>query len=275
MSRNGIAGSKAGCRRKQGPRIPPDSSSPMRSASSALGIASPRRAGANIIKFFKSWLPSDILLAAHHGSSNGCVEDAVELIAPRYTVISCGEDNPHGHPHRDAVEIYTKHTSEDVYITHKVGSILFESDSKSITNVILDAGQDPDGKKLVETIKGRGPRRGPAVRTAARPPRRRSRQRSRPRARGESPRGPGGIRPDRMTAGQRLAVEQLQAVELAGDGVLQVVSVVHAGSGCRGTDAGSRWARNWRPNSPHAAASASLGKPDYRPRGRAPRGDLR
>jgi competence protein ComEC len=116
----------------------------------------------NIIKYFKTWLPSNILLAAHHGSSNGCVQAAVELIAPQYTVISCGEDNPHGHPHQDAVDIYTAHTSEKVYITHQVGSILFESDGKTVTNVILDAGQDPDGKKLVETIKGRGPRRGPA-----------------------------------------------------------------------------------------------------------------
>jgi hypothetical protein len=33
-----------------------------------------------------------------------------------------------------------------------------------------------------------------------------------------------------MTAGQRLAVEQLHAVELAGSGVFKVVSVVHEGS---------------------------------------------
>ena len=124
----------------------------------------------NIIKYFKSWLPSNILLAAHHGSSNGCVAEAVELIAPQYTVISCGEDNPHGHPHRDAVEIYVEQTSEAVYITHQVGSILFESDGKSITNVVLDAGQHPDGRKLVETIKGRGPRRGAAPRSAVPPP---------------------------------------------------------------------------------------------------------
>src|SRR5713226_7876756 len=36
----------------------------------------------NIIKYFRSWLPSNILLAAHHGSANGCVEEAVKIIAP-------------------------------------------------------------------------------------------------------------------------------------------------------------------------------------------------
>jgi len=119
----------------------------------------------NIVKYFKDWLPSNVLLAAHHGSLNGCVEEAVEIIAPEYTVISCGKDNPYGHPDDDAVEIYTEHTSEKVYITHEVGSILFESDGKTITNVILDAGQDPDGKKMVEAIAGRGKRRGPVTRS--------------------------------------------------------------------------------------------------------------
>lgn len=117
----------------------------------------------NIIKYFKKWLPSNVLLAAHHGSINGCVEDAVKLIGPEYTAISCGEDNQHGHPHEDAVEIYTKYTSENIYITHEVGSILFESDGKSITKVIPDAGQDSDGKKSIEGIAGKGVRRSRPV----------------------------------------------------------------------------------------------------------------
>jgi beta-lactamase superfamily II metal-dependent hydrolase len=117
----------------------------------------------NIVRYFKKWLPSNILLAAHHGSINGCSEEAVKVIAPEYTIISCGEDNQHDHPHDEAVEIYTNHTSETIYITHEVGSILFESDGKTITNVVLDAGQSPDGKKMVETLTGRGIRRSPSV----------------------------------------------------------------------------------------------------------------
>lgn len=115
----------------------------------------------NIVKYFKAWLPSNILLAAHHGSSNGCVEEAVELIAPEYTVISCGKDNPHGHPHDDALDTYREYTSEEVYITHEVGSILFESDGKTIIKVIDDAGQDPAARKMAEAIRGRGRRRDP------------------------------------------------------------------------------------------------------------------
>jgi len=101
----------------------------------------------NILKYFKRYLPSNVLLAAHHGSDHGCVEEVVKVIAPQYTVISCGKDNQFDHPHDDALAVYKKYTSEAVYITHDVGSVLFESDGESITNVILDAGQDPDGKK--------------------------------------------------------------------------------------------------------------------------------
>ena len=125
----------------------------------------------NIIKYFRDWLPSNILLAAHHGSANGCVEAAVEIIAPEYTVISCGEDNSYGHPDKDALETYTDHTSEKVYITHEVGSLLFESDGKTITNVIPDSGQDPAGKKMAEAITGRAAkRRGTMIRSSWPPP---------------------------------------------------------------------------------------------------------
>jgi beta-lactamase superfamily II metal-dependent hydrolase len=104
----------------------------------------------NILKYFKRHLPSDFLLAAHHGSANGCVEDVVKVIAPAYTVISCGEDNQFDHPDPEALTIYKKYTSKEVYITHEVGSVLLESDGESITDVVLDAGQDPDGKKNVK-----------------------------------------------------------------------------------------------------------------------------
>jgi len=104
----------------------------------------------NILKYFGRHLPSHFLLAAHHGSDHGCVEDVVKVIAPDYTVISCGEDNQFEHPDPGALRIYRKHTSREVYVTHEVGSVLLESDGSSITNVILDAGQEPDGKKAAK-----------------------------------------------------------------------------------------------------------------------------
>ncbi len=63
------------------------------------------------------------------------------------SVVSAGEDNKYGHPDKSIVKLLEKHTREAVYITYEHGSILFESDGKTITNVVLDAGQDENGKK--------------------------------------------------------------------------------------------------------------------------------
>lgn len=46
----------------------------------------------------------DILKAAHHGSSTGTGEAFLEKIQPEWTVISCGKDNPYGHPHKEVIE---------------------------------------------------------------------------------------------------------------------------------------------------------------------------
>jgi hypothetical protein len=69
------------------------------------------------------------------------------VINPEYTVISVGEDNQYGHPDKEAVALYEKHTREEVFQTKDDGSLMFESDGKTIIKVITDAGQDPEGKK--------------------------------------------------------------------------------------------------------------------------------
>lgn len=46
----------------------------------------------------------DVLKAAHHGSSTGTGEAFLEKVQPKWTVISCGKDNPYGHPHKEVIE---------------------------------------------------------------------------------------------------------------------------------------------------------------------------
>lgn len=103
----------------------------------------------SILKYFEKWLPSEILVAPHHGSEHGCVEEVVEVVNPLYTVVSAGEDNKYGHPDESAMAIYRKH-SQRVFTTEDDGSVLFEFNEDGITNVVSHAGKDPEGMKEQE-----------------------------------------------------------------------------------------------------------------------------
>ncbi|MDP9348285.1 MAG: MBL fold metallo-hydrolase, partial [Gemmatimonadota bacterium] len=48
----------------------------------------------------------DVLKAAHHGSRNGVTEPWLARLRPEVVVISAGEGNVYGHPHREALERY-------------------------------------------------------------------------------------------------------------------------------------------------------------------------
>lgn len=74
----------------------------------------------SIVKNYSSNdLKSDILLASHHGSktffddpsdTQYYYEEHIKKIRPQMTVISVG-DNGHGHPHKDSIELYKKHST--------------------------------------------------------------------------------------------------------------------------------------------------------------------
>ena len=72
-----------------------------------------------IMKDYSGDVSCDILMAAHHGSSDffdspqeGRYYAAhIRAMAPALTVISVGKDNPYGHPDPDAVRWYTEHSS--------------------------------------------------------------------------------------------------------------------------------------------------------------------
>jgi competence protein ComEC len=102
---------------------------------------------ASVLKFFKKWLASDVLVAPHHGSDHGCVKGVIETVNPLYTVVSVGEDNKYGHPDKTAMATYRRLTRKQVFTTKDDGSILFEFNHEGITSVVPDAGKEPDGVK--------------------------------------------------------------------------------------------------------------------------------
>lgn len=48
-------------------------------------------------------LAADILKVAHHGSKNSSAPDFLQAVNPDVAVISSGENNPYGHPHKETL----------------------------------------------------------------------------------------------------------------------------------------------------------------------------
>ena len=72
----------------------------------------------------------DVLKAGHHGSSTSSSKEFLQEVSPLCTVISLGEGNSYGHPHKEAVE--RLHSYGPIYRTDLLGNIVFYSNGDSI-----------------------------------------------------------------------------------------------------------------------------------------------
>lgn len=77
-------------------------------------------------------LKSDILKVGHHGSRTSSSDDFVAAVAPLYAVISDGQNNKYGHPHKETLDTLTKH-GVHILQTDKLGTIVFTSDGNSFS----------------------------------------------------------------------------------------------------------------------------------------------
>ena len=77
----------------------------------------------------------DLLKMPHHGSyENGDITRLLSTFMPEYAIISCGEGNMYGHPHRETLEaLDNKAFSAKVYRTDKNGDITVKSDGKKLS----------------------------------------------------------------------------------------------------------------------------------------------
>lgn len=66
--------------------------------------------------------PISFYKAAHHGSNYSNSKEWLEILAPRYTAISCGRRNRYGHPGEDAVE-HIKESGSEIGYTMYSGQI--------------------------------------------------------------------------------------------------------------------------------------------------------
>ncbi len=71
-------------------------------------------------------LRAAVLKVGHHGSSSGTGESFLQAVSPRYAVISCGKDNPYGHPHAETLA-KLRQAGVEIYTTPQHGSIIIKA----------------------------------------------------------------------------------------------------------------------------------------------------
>ena len=76
--------------------------------------------------------PYDVLKVGHHGSKNATSVELLEKIKPTVALISAGEGNRYGHPHKETIKRLKKIGCQ-IYQTSKKGAITIRSEGNSLT----------------------------------------------------------------------------------------------------------------------------------------------
>lgn len=80
-------------------------------------------------------LSADVLKVPHHGSATSSTLPFLEAVTPKVSVISCGKENPYGHPHKETIQRLLNFSSE-LYRTDIQGTILLKSNGKELWSPI-------------------------------------------------------------------------------------------------------------------------------------------
>lgn len=72
-----------------------------------------------------------LLKVAHHGSKNSTFEEFLKAVKPRIALISAGEGNSYGHPHKETLE-RLKESGAQTLITYEAGAITLRTNGKKV-----------------------------------------------------------------------------------------------------------------------------------------------
>ena len=74
----------------------------------------------------------DVLKVAHHGSKHSTSEAFLKRCSPKIALISAGEANSYGHPHKELLKRLEEAKCR-IYDTRKNGAIMLQTDGNSLT----------------------------------------------------------------------------------------------------------------------------------------------
>lgn len=74
---------------------------------------------------------ADVLKVGHHGSSTSSSDKFIKRVNPEYAVISCGEGNSYGHPHKETIKTLNKYDIE-IFRTDTMGTIIAQTDGENL-----------------------------------------------------------------------------------------------------------------------------------------------
>jgi competence protein ComEC len=77
-------------------------------------------------------LHSNVLKVGHHGSAYATTDAFLNSVQPTYAVISCGLNNPYGHPARETIQRLLNH-NVTIYGTYESGTIMATTGGTSVT----------------------------------------------------------------------------------------------------------------------------------------------
>lgn len=113
----------------------------------------------NEILSYERDIRADVYVAGHHGSRTSITASYLQKIAPKYAIISCGEGNSYGHPHKETLSLL-KNQGCKLFRTDLQKEIVITCDGKNYffnvkptTNFTPGSGSVKENKTQAATTK--------------------------------------------------------------------------------------------------------------------------
>jgi len=100
----------------------------------------------------RTQLKTDVLKVGHHGSSTSTSQPFLDIVAPKYAVISVGKGNDYGHPHQEIIQ-RLEEKGVQYFRTDLQGTIIMQSDGKDISFNVEGSEEKSTKEEIAKDIR--------------------------------------------------------------------------------------------------------------------------